>query len=148
MLPVSLMNMNPSELNKIVDFAIRFAPYYSKLDRKDLIRAARDHLNYKTLLVLRDKEGIYALARWNVLPNRTVLHIIDLIIRPDRRSLVMLRQVALAIWKMNPQGIGFYYERMKHAKRGSWGYGVKHWFKLIDSITRKGESQWVEKGLR
>lgn len=119
--------------SEIVDFALRHASYYKEVDRDALELYTTLHLQFGTMLVLRDKNGIAIVARWNLLPSRDTLHLIDLIVRQDLRSIRMLRYCAIQIWNLNPQVSWFYYERSHRAERPSYGYSLKHWLKLKEN---------------
>lgn len=119
-------NTNP-KISEIVDFALAHSGYYRGVERDELERYASEHIRYNTLYWL---PGV-ALARWNILPAGNVMHVIDLIIHPEYRSLRMLRFIALEIWKRNPAVNAFYYDREKNGERGSYGFNVQHWFKLM-----------------
>ena len=125
---------------EIADFAVQHSGYYRDIEFAELEKYVSKHIEYGTIYVLRDIKGIAAVARWNILQNREVLHLIDLIIRPDIRSLRMLRLIAINIWKLNPQVRHFYYDREKRGERVSYGYELKHWLKLEGD-----KSSWAEK---
>jgi hypothetical protein len=116
------------KIKQAVDFLLSETSYYSEVDRLELEKFAAIHLQYGTALILEEGNRIIAVARWNVLPSCDTIHVIDVVIRRDRRNLKMLRRVAFEIYWRNPFTKYFYYDRVKGGK--SYGYSVNEWFKL------------------
>lgn len=125
---VSLTNTT-RKIKEIVDFALQYSGYYNGVEREALEKYTELHLLYGTMLWV---PGI-AMARWNILKSRDVIHVIDLIIHTEHRNLNTLRQIAVLIWKLNPTVKSFYYDRLKYGESRSYGYSVKHWFKLKET---------------
>lgn len=49
---------------------------------KDITNEIKQHLKYNTILYLKDKQGLYAVARWNIYGD--IAEIIDTAIREDK----------------------------------------------------------------
>lgn len=139
MLLESIMENTLTQIStkSIVDFAIRNAPYYLEEEREELERYCALHIQYGTMLVLKESGRIIAVCRWNVLPKGDTLHIIDLIIDKKHRSINMIRNIAIEIWKQNPKVRFFFYDRLKRGERKSYGYELTDWLKL-EGDTRHG----------
>lgn len=72
------------DLEQIANFVLANTNYSGK---KIIKRIIAKHLLYKTCIVVKDNnENIVAVARWNVSDDGTTAHVLDVIIRPDRRN--------------------------------------------------------------
>lgn len=121
------------DVKEIVDFVLTHTSYYKEVEREELERYCQDHINFKTIYVLRDDQGIAAVCRWNALASLDTLHVIDMIIRPDLRRIKTLKFIAMQILNRNLNVRYFYYERYKHAERKSYGYELRHWLHLKEN---------------
>ena len=79
-------------MNEYAEFIIVYGEglYHPKAYR-ELYRAIQTHSRFHTLTTLTDCKGIYAVARWNI--EDTVAHVIDVVIRPDKRSKQTLKRL-------------------------------------------------------
>ncbi len=89
-----------SYTKEIVDFIFKEGgETYQKEDREFLEEIVRKHLEYKTIMTIRDKEGIIAVARWN--ENKTTALVLDAIVKKEHRNGKMMKYlIALAENKM------------------------------------------------
>lgn len=85
-----------------------------------MINVICQHINYGTLVVLYDENGIYALERYNIINDR-IFYSIDTVIRPDRRS----RDTLKALFKQGVEESPFrktarfiLYEKGQHMELG------------------------------
>lgn len=82
-------------MNKFAEFIIVYGQgLYHPSDYARLWHVYNKHKEFNTLTILTDWKGIYAVARWNI--DDTVAHVLDVVIRPDRRNPKTIKQLIKA----------------------------------------------------
>ncbi|KYK25700.1 hypothetical protein AYK26_07730 [Euryarchaeota archaeon SM23-78] len=92
------------EVEEIINFIIKEGNgVYNNIDKGRLKGIIQKHLEYGTAMVIRDKTGIMAVARWNLYGEDILTALVlDAVVREDYRKPLTLRQmVALGVSK-NP----------------------------------------------
>lgn len=96
------------DIKPIVDFVVKNSPHKDKKLIKEVIKK---HIEYKTCVILFDKDNkVVAVVRWNMV-GLTVAHILDLIIREDYRNKNLIKRLLLKGIKMFPTIRAITYER-------------------------------------
>lgn len=81
-------------VDEIIDFMVLNGNgLYGFHQYKDLRRAIEIHLDYKTIIIVRDESGISALCRWDITHDGLAAYIIDLIIRKDKKSMKLVKNI-------------------------------------------------------
>ena len=83
---------------------------YRKMPADEIIDAIEKHIEYRTILTVRDKKGIWGIARWNWV-NEEEVDILDVIIRKDRRSIRAIKYLVYLGFKNNPSARYMKYKR-------------------------------------
>lgn len=99
-------------LNKVVEFIIEYGVEPDK-DYNRVNYIVEKHLKYNTILILEDKQGITAIARWN--QDKEVAHILECIVRPDKRSLWFIKNL-----------IRYGVDKVKSVKKIIWERKIKY----------------------
>ena len=103
--------MSDNFLNEIAEFAIKNGgELYTKLDWNVIKSFAKKHLDYKTIIIVRDKEGILAVCRWNMVTPKTA-HILDLIIRKGHKYQSLIKRILTQGKKVFPEAEEIVFER-------------------------------------
>ena len=101
---------------------------YSQMHKEELECAIAKHIEYGTCLIIRDKDGIAALARWNWQGKYTVL-ILDVVIKSNYRSYrFILQTIAMGISK-NPNCKYLVFERGRKVNSKMRTYKVSNLLK-------------------
>ena len=121
-----------SNVDEIVDFMVLSGNgLYGFHQYKELREAIEKHLEYKTIIVVRDDEGISALCRWNITHDGLAAYIIDLIMRKDKKSMKLIKNIIA-------YGVSIFPEtEIIHWLREPKYSGRKQSFYLIDDILKR-----------
>lgn len=114
---------------EIVDFVLRYAPYYGEFNREEIEAHCRQHLIYGTLATLRFKGKLIAMARWNWVSQDT-MEILDVVVHPAHRGVRTLRAFALKVKQAIPHWNHFVYHRAKYPTRQDYGFNLMDWLKI------------------
>ena len=80
-------------LDEIARFVIKNGKgLYLQLDYNTIKNFIEKHIAYKTLIIVRDKEGILAVCRWNI-PTKEEAHILDLVIRKGHTYKGLIKRI-------------------------------------------------------
>ena len=120
-------------VSEIIDFAQEHGgEFYKNLDRKTLYEYAKKHIEFKTIIIVRDKEGIVAVCRWNMVEDDTAF-IIDLIIKPEHRGRELIKQILAKGLTMFPSTKYLIWERKaKYPNREQKKYLIEDILKRRD----------------
>ncbi len=89
-------------VKEIIDFILTNGEgRYDNYDKKQLAEFIELHQKYGTLMTVKDKKGILAVARWNWVGEEAV-HIMDVVIRKDARGVEALKGLLILGIKHNP----------------------------------------------
>jgi len=99
--------LTPETLNKILDFLQKHFPHY--IDRNTLKEHILKHLEYKTILIVMNKDEVIAVCRWNV--KGEVADILDLAIDEKFRKKGLIKELLHAGLKLFPYVKYLSYER-------------------------------------
>jgi len=119
--------MSQEEVNKIIDFILKYSPY---TDREQIGNFILTHIRYGTFDYCLDKSGeVIFVCRWNI--HKTTARVFDLIIAPKYRKLRTIK------WIMARNLPRFPYVRFLEWERGK-KYPHKG-FKLysVDELIRR-----------
>lgn len=106
-----MTKLTQDERIEITDFIIKNY-CYGESDRKYIDWMIGQHVNYKTLMVIRDPvDGIVAICRWNVLPTGMDAHIMDIVIHPHWRKEYLMKRMLLRGLTMYPNVKYLIFER-------------------------------------
>jgi len=107
------MHSTTINLDEIAEFVVNNGDgLYSRLDWEVIKEYAQQHIDYKTILIIRDEKGIVAVCRWNMISNDTA-HIIDLVIRKGHPHKGLMRRMTIKGLKMYPNGKYLIFGRFK-----------------------------------
>lgn len=87
-------------IDAIADFVIKYGGR-KKEEREKIKEVIKQHINYKTCIVVHDLDGVVAVCRWNISNSGKVAHILDLIIKPEHRNKHYINRLlikGLKIW--------------------------------------------------
>lgn len=88
------------KISEILDFICKYSPANGVEDfRRKMMMALDKHMEYGTMMVLKDDNGISTFCRWNV--DGDTAHVIELLIREDKRSYNYLRKFMKYAMKVN-----------------------------------------------
>ena len=123
------MDSYTKEVNEIVEFIQNEGEgLYSQMHEEELKDTITKHLEYGTALVIRDKKGIAAVARWNWQGEHTVI-ILDVVIKKGYRGYrFILQTIAMGISK-NPNCHYLVFERGRKANNKMRTYKVSNLLK-------------------
>jgi len=82
--------MKASNIDDIVNFIVKYSPV-DRSDREQLKDFVKQHLAYKTCLVVRGSTGVNAFVRWNI--KGDTVEVLDLILRPNLRGTDMVQRI-------------------------------------------------------
>ena len=100
-------------LDEIARFVIKNGKgLYLQLDYNAIKNFIEKHIAYKTLIIVRDKEGILAVCRWNI-PTKEEAHILDLVIRKGHTYKGLIKRILLKGMRMYPMTKYLVWERLK-----------------------------------
>ena len=100
-------------LDEIASFVIKNGQgLYTKLDWNAIKNFAEQHIDFKTIIIVRDEKGILAVCRWNMLTIDTA-YILDLVIRRGHKYKQLIKRILLKGIKMYPQAKYLIWERLK-----------------------------------
>ena len=88
-----------AQVNEIYDFWKKYG-YYHNFDEKDIQLIICKHLEYNTIEVVKIKDKVVALGRYNV--DGTTAVILDTVIHPDYRNRKIMHLMLLRGWKKYP----------------------------------------------
>lgn len=115
-------------LNEITDFAIKEGNY-GHIDREKIKEFVKKHIEYKTIIIVKDKQGILAVCRWNM--TLDTAQILDLIIRKNEEKSLIKRILIKGI-RMYPSAKYLSFEReRKYPDR------VKRKYLISDILRRR-----------
>lgn len=99
-------------MNLLAEFIIAYGQgLYYPTHYARLWRVLDKHKGFNTLTTLNDCKGVYAVARWNI--EDTVAHVIDVVIRPDKRSPQTLKELIRKSHERFPYLTHIRFERAK-----------------------------------
>lgn len=109
-------------IEQIADFYKTYS-YKPFVNDKSLTDAINKHIEYGTLTVLKDRIGIAALLRFDVIGE--CVHVLDLIVREDVELMDVLKQIVMESWKKFPYTKYFRFERKsKYPTRSPRAYQI------------------------
>jgi len=80
-------------LDEIASFVIKNGKgLYLQLDYNSIKNFIEKHITYKTLIIVRDKEGILSVCRWNI-PTKEEVHVLDLVIRKGHTYRGLIKRI-------------------------------------------------------
>lgn len=85
-------------IDRVVSFILGHSTY---TDREHMKECVIKHLEYHTCIITDDEKGIVSFCRWNV-PKKDTAHILDLIIREDKRGKGILQETVIRGLKLFP----------------------------------------------
>jgi len=98
-------------LDEIIEFVVEHGgANYAKMPYDDFVKAIKKHKEYGTLMSVRDKKGIAALARWNWI-NEEEVEILDCVVRKDLRGPRMIKYLIHLGFNKNPKAKYMKYQR-------------------------------------
>lgn len=101
------------DLDEIAEFVMKNGKgLYTRLDWDIIKKFAKKHIDYKTIITVRDKQGILAVCRWNM-PNIETAFIMDLIIRKGHTYKQMIKRILIKGLEMYPNAKFIEWERLK-----------------------------------
>jgi len=102
-----------TNIDEIVKFIIDHGKgLYDLLNLEAIKEFVIKHLEYKTIIIVRDEEGILAVCRWNMTTIDTA-YVLDLIIRKGHTYKQLIKRILLKGIKMYPQAKYLTWERLK-----------------------------------
>ena len=102
-------------LDEVLDFWSEHGTRHI-ISREQVKKFVQQHVEYHTIIVLEDKVGINALVRWN--EDGNIGHILDCVVRRDKRSYKFLRQLMQLGFSKRPHIDTLIWEReTKYPKR-------------------------------
>lgn len=105
---------NQNEISEIAEFVLTHARnLYVPTQRHLIEKFIEEHMKYGTLIVVRAKDGIVAVCRWNWFNPQTI-KVLDLIIRPDHRNREVMKSVLVQGLMANPWAKYMSFHRKKH----------------------------------
>jgi len=96
----------PDAVTEIADFYLKHKTYFC---REALEEAIRKHIEYGTITVLKDENGISGIMRFNI--HGDCCHVLDLIIRKDLERRQMIKLIAIHSWAKFPYANFYRFER-------------------------------------
>ena len=100
-------------LDEIARFVIKNGKgLYLQLDYNAIKNFIEKHIAYKTLIIVRDKEGILAVCRWNI-PTKEEAHVLDLVIRKGHKYKQLIKSILIQGLKVFPEAKYLVWEREK-----------------------------------
>ena len=94
--------------NKIVSFLMEHSIHD---DVEQSIDCVDKHTEYNTMLVLEEDDEVIAVARWNI--TGAVAHILEAVVRPDKRNGDTLRKMIDMGLMLNPDITGVTWDRKR-----------------------------------
>ena len=98
----------PDAVTEIADFYLKYKTYFC---REALEEAIRKHIEYGTITVLKDENGISGIMRFNM--HGDCCHVLDLIIRKDLERRQMIKLIAIHSWAKFPHANFYRFERKR-----------------------------------
>lgn len=83
--------INDCELQKIAEFFLKYSTY--DLDIETVKKYILQHLEWRTLFVIKNGEDVAAVCRWNIENDGTTAKVLDLYIREDWRGKKVIQQL-------------------------------------------------------
>ena len=119
-------------VDEIVDFMVLSGNgVYGFHQYNELRQAIEGHLSYKTIIIVRDDEGISAICRWDITHDGLAAYIIDLIVRKDKKSMSLIKNILSYGVKTFPETEVVYWKREpKYPNK-------KQRFYIIDDILKR-----------
>lgn len=84
---------------------------YNAIDKDKIKEVVRKHIEYKTIIIVRDEQGILAVCRWNIISDTA--KILDLIIREGHKEKSLIKRILIKGLKMYPKTKYLSFEREK-----------------------------------
>lgn len=118
-------------VKEITEFVAKYG-IYSLADRDKIKDILKKHIEYKTIIIVRDKQGILAVCRWNM--TEDIAQILDLIIRENKEK-SLIKRILIKGLRMYPQTryLSFIREK-KYPQRGERRYLISD---MIGGILEK-----------
>ena len=106
-------NISSDLIDEIADFVIKNGQgLYTRLDWDVIKEFAKKHIDYKTIIIVRDEQGILAVCRWNIINIETAF-IMDLIIRKGHTYKQMIKRILLKGIRIFPEAKWLEFKREK-----------------------------------
>ena len=100
-------------VDEVASFVIKNGQgLYAGLDWNAIKNFARQHIDYKTIIIVRDEEGILAVCRWNM-PTKEEAYILGLVIRKGHTYRQLIKRILLKGLEMYPDAKYLIWERLK-----------------------------------
>ena len=100
-------------LDEIARFIIQNGEgLYEQHQKQTIKNFLERHISYKTLLTIRDEQGILAVCRWNMVDKETAF-ILDLVIRNGHKYKQFIKRLLLKGLKIYPSTKYIEWERLK-----------------------------------
>jgi len=123
-------------IEAIADFVIKYSPekkgksQYIEENREKIIETIKQHILFKTCVVVNDLDGVVAICRWNISRSGTIAHILDLIIKPEYRNKRYINRLLIKGLRMYPKVKFLEWEReIEHPNRARQFCSVKRLLK-------------------
>ena len=100
-------------LDEIARFVIQNGKgLYTQLNYNSIKNFVERHIAYKTIIIVRDSEGILAVCRWNI-PIKEEAYILDLVIRKGHTYRGLIKRILLKGLRMYPDTKYLVWGRLK-----------------------------------
>ena len=116
-------------VNDVIDLIRRKCPWYDEYSDSDIIDIINDHIAFKTISIRLDNDKVIGVMRVNISFN--IADICDLVVEDGYKTIDIIREMTLELWKNFPHVKYFkYYRISKYPLKKGKIYSIKRLMKV------------------